>query len=200
MKVNHDGEATKHTKIIAGLEIIETEVRVDKPVFVEKIVEVPQYVQKEIEVPTGFDTFIDKVGDMIVDKVMKTIGPQLEKMVADRIPNVIEVPQVTYKEEIRVVTKEIEQEVIKPIIKEVEVIHANIKNINVTNAIVKDVPVINAIIEDVQVKNAVVTDQKVTNAIITNVEVTNAIVKHHTMDVIKPNYLHKEGCCAKADK
>lgn len=185
-------KTTHETEVVAGLRVVESEVRIDRPIFVDMEVKIPKFVEEQVKIPTGWDKVINEIALEISKGIYKNIEGMLNKQIAELIENrikEIEVPRITYKDEV--------------VVKNVEVKNAVVSDVHVTNAVITDIPVKNAVVENVNIKNAIITDVPVTNAVVSNVPVTNAIIKdievqnailkHKTVDVIHPRYIDLQG-------
>lgn len=190
--INGAKEKVKELEVMAGLKLVQTEYRVQVPVFEPVVVKQPKFVEEVIKIPTGYDTVINalalELSDKVMNKMISMVTEKLEKVIDERIKEV-KSPKIV--EELVVKYKEVEVE--KPVYKNVdvdlpkfvdrEVINPVLVNKDVTNAVIIDKPVVNAIVEDV----------KVTNAIIKDVEVERAIIREKIVDVIHPRYLDLKG-------
>lgn len=179
-------------EIIAGIKLVETQVRVNVPVFEDYPVKRPVFQDEVIKIPTGYDTVINAltldISDKILANVLKKLDEKLASAIDERIKE-IKVPKIT--EELVVKYKDVEVE--KPVFKDVDVSRPNYIDKEVTNPILKDVEVINAIPIDKTVINAIVKDVQVTNAIIRDVEVERAIIREKVIDVIHKNCFDEKG-------
>lgn len=165
---NDKSKTTKKT-VVAGLEVIEAEYRVDKPVYKDKEVDVPVYKEVPVEVPVGLDKALIKMAERISNEVLARVteylNQKLDKAIDERISK-ITVPQIVYKKEEKIVEVEkvsykevevkkpkfVDKEVINPVLKDKEVINAKIKDVEVLNAILQDRVVIQPKFEEVVIK------------------------------------------------
>lgn len=178
-------ELSKAVKEI-GLKIIETPVKVNKPVFEDTVIERPVFTDKPINVPVGFEEIAEKIADSVMEKIILKLNE-----VISQIPKMVEVPKIVYKEELTV-TK-VPVEVINPVMRDVEVKNVILKDTEVVNPVLVDRQIINPVIEDVIVKNAIVEDVSVRNAIVTDVPVTNAKIKDVVVEAVKVKWLKPDG-------
>jgi len=181
METGNQPAGTREREIIAGLKVIESEVRVQRPVFQDVEIMKPVFIERPVEIPVGLEKFIvelaDSLADQIVGKCLLMIDQKLEKAIEARIKEV-EAPRITYREEVNVVTKDVP----------------------VTNAVITDVPVKNAVLEDVIVKNPIIQDVPVLNAVLKDIEVEIPVYKDRIVinpkfeDVViqKPKFVEKE--------
>ena len=184
-------EKPENFKVVSSINVIEKDYQVDRPVFNNVVVDRPIFKDKEIEIPTGWNVVIDRltttISDSILNKVLKVIDERVSKSIEGRLKE-IEAPKIIWKEELKVITKEVTVE--KPVYKNVEVKNAVLVDVKVNNAVVTDVLVTNAKIKDVEVTNAIVKDVEVKNAVIMNIPVTNAILVDKEVEVIRPKYVN----------
>lgn len=169
-----------------GLKLIETPVKVAKPVFEDVKIERPVYSDKKIDVPVGFEELANKIADSVMVKILDRINSVL-----DQIPSMIEVPKIVYKEELTV--NKIPVEVLNPILKDIEVKNPVFIDTHVVNPVLVDKVVLNPVLEDFTVKNAIVEDVVVRNAVITDVPVTNAKIKDVVVEAVKVKWLKPDG-------
>lgn len=185
-------KTTHETEVVAGLRIIESEVRIDRPVFVDMEVKIPKFIEEKLSIPVGFDTLANDIADLLYHKIQSLVTSKLEaslKSAIDERIKEISVPKIIYKDEVTV--KNVE--VLNAVVKDVHVNNAVITDVQVKNAVVENINLKNAVVQDVSVINAVISNVPVTNAIIKDVEVQNAILKHKTVDVIHPRYVNLSG-------
>jgi len=171
------GTVTNQREIVAGIKVVESTYRVDKPQFVDVIVERPIFKEKQIDIPIGMDKMVIAIADDITDKVLKLLDAKLSSAIDARIKE-IEVPKIIQREEFNIITKDV----------------------HVNNAVITDVPVANAVLQDHIVKNPIIEDISVTNAIITDQSVMNVVLKDRIVinpifeDVViqRPKFVDKE--------
>jgi hypothetical protein len=179
-------------EIIAGIKLVETQVRVSVPVFEDYKVDKPVFVERQIEIPKGFDIVINALALDISDKVMASILKKLDEKLAQaidarlteiKVPKIIEELQVKYKD----------VEVDRPVFKDVDISRPTYVDKEIINPIIKDVEVTNCIPIDKPVVNAIVNEVHVTNAIIKDVEVERAVIREKVIDVIHKNCFDSKG-------
>lgn len=191
-QTNPAPDKTKEIQIVAGLKVVETEYRVQSPVFEEVIVKVPKFIDEPVKVPSGIDdlieTLTEQISKKVLDKIELQIGGRLDKVIDQRIKE-IKVPKII--EELTINTREVEIE--KPVYREVEITKPIYKEVEIINPIMKNQEIINAVIVDQTVINAIIKDIPMTNAIIKDVEVERAVIREKVVDVIHPRYLDLKG-------
>lgn len=179
-------------EIIAGIKLVETQVKVNVPVFEDYKVDKPVFVERQIEIPKGFDIVINALALDISDKVISHVLRQLDEKLAQAIDESIKeikVPKII--EELVIKYKDIEVE--RPIFKDVEVSRPTYVDKEVINPIIKDVEVTNCIPIDKPVINAIINEVHVTNALIKDVEVERAVIREKVIDVIHKNCFDTKG-------
>ena len=94
-------------EIIAGIKLVETQVKVNVPVFEDYIVKKPVFVDEPIKIPTGYDTVINalalEISDKIMVNVLKQLDEKLSKAIDSRIseiksPKIVEELVIKYKD------------------------------------------------------------------------------------------------------
>lgn len=189
---NPSKDKVEEINVVSGIKIIQTEYKVKAPVFEDVIVERPVFIEKKIEIPSEWDKVIQeitlKISDKLMDNIELVLSARLDHAIDQRIKE-IKSPKIV--EEVTIVTREINVE--KPVYVDIEVQRPVFKDYEVKNPITKDVEVINAVIADKTVINAVIIDRQMTNAIIKDVEVERAIIREKVIDVIHPRYLKMDG-------
>ena len=191
-QTNPAPEKTREIQIVAGLKVVETEYRVQVPVFTEVQIDKPVFVETPLAVPTEWDKTIEemthRIADKIMDKIELVLSARLDRAIDQRIKE-IKSPKIV--EELNIIHKDVNVE--RPIFTDVKVDRPVFVDYEIKNPIVKDVEVINAVVVDRTVVNAIITDQKMTNAIIKDVEVERAVIRDKVLDVIHPRYLKLNG-------
>ena len=194
METSNNISPVTERNVIAGLKVIETEYRVLRPAFEEVKIDRPVYVDKQIDVPVGFENvlkyFADQIAQKAAEKCVEIITGRLDKAIDARIKE-IELPKITYKEELHVT--QIDKEVVNAVIRDQEVINSVIRNQEVINAVIIDKPVVNAVIEDVKMQNAVIEDVFVKNAVVTEVPVVNAKIRDIIVEAVNIKWLKPDG-------
>lgn len=180
------GNSVKEREVVAGIKVIESEYRVQRPVFEDVKIERPVFTNKQVEVPSGFEKVIVQIADEICDKVIESVNQKLSKAIDLRIKE-IELPKIVYREEVKTVSVE------KPVYKEVVIDRVTYKDKEVINPVLIDVPVNNAIVKDVEVTNAVLKDRVVINPIFTDVEIDKPKYVTKEITVIHPKYIDMKG-------
>jgi len=179
-------------EIIAGIKLVETQVKVNVPVFEDYIVKKPVFVDEPIKIPVGYDTVINALALEISDKVMANVLKQLDEKLSKAIDSRIsEIKSPRIVEEVVIRYKDVELE--RPVFKDIDVSRPTYIDKEVINPILKDVEVTNCIPIDRPVVNAIVNDVRVTNAIIKDVEVERAVVREKIIDVIHKNCFSVDG-------
>jgi hypothetical protein len=182
------------TTIHSGLKIVEAEIRVERPDYVDVEVEKPVYVDKEISVPVGFEEVANKIAEDLYEKIMiKVLGAMDKQLIAaiDKRLTEIEAPKIVYKEELNVIKKDVE--VANAVVKDVQVTNAIVTDVPVKNAVVEDYKVINAVVTDVNIKNAIVEDVEVSNAVVVEVPVVHSNIKTRTVEAVNIKWLKPNG-------
>ena len=160
-------------EVVAGIKVIESVYRVDKPIFQDVKVDRAIFVDKQVDVPVGMEKVIIAITNEIVTKVLEKIDAALIARLKQ-----IEVPKIIYKEEVNIITKD------------VQVNNAIITDVLVNNAVLQDYVIKNVILEDVAVLNPVLVDTIVVNAILKERIIINPIFE----DVViqRPKFVEKE--------
>jgi len=186
--------AAKPRQVVAGIQVVESVYKVERPVYEDVVVQVPKFVDKQVELPVGWDKLIQEltqdIANSLIDKCLAAIDKRLDAAINDRIKQ-IEVPKIIEREVVNVIKKDIE--VTNAVIKDKPVTNAVIKDVEVKNAVVKDITVLNAVVEDVPIKNAVIEDVHVNRAIITEVPVVNAKIKDKVIEAISIKWVKPDG-------
>jgi hypothetical protein len=185
-------EAKNEYKVVSGIRVVEEEIEIKRPVFIDVNVERPKFVDIPIQVPTGFDAFAKQAGEMIanvaMDHIIRSLEDKLNKAVTERVKE-IQSPRII--ERIEFVNKEVIVE--KPIFKDVEVSNAVVKNVEVSNAVIKDVQVLNAVVKDIPVINAQIEDRVIVNPIFKDIQIDRPVYKDKEIVVIHPKYIDLQG-------
>ena len=166
-------------RVISGIKVIETEYKVQRPVFEDVKVDRISYVNKQVEVPAGLEKVIiqlaEELASKTLEKCLAIIDAKLEKAIDKRISE-IELPKIVYREEYKDIKidrpfysdvevirpKFVDKEVINPILVDKQVANAVIEDVEVTNAILKDRVIINPVFEDVVIQKPKFVDKEVT--------------------------------------
>ena len=156
MEATSNGKRITEREIVAGLKVIETEYRVERPVYEDVVVQRAVFEDKKVEVPVGLEETIKELAKQIYDKLEAQIDGLLAKAITKRIAE-IEQPKVVYKDFV----------IEKPIFRQV------------------DVPVDRVKFVDREVINPVIVDKQVTNAVIKDVEVERPVYKERVVPVPK---------------
>jgi hypothetical protein len=189
---NQNENKVVEREIIAGIKLVETQVKVNVPVFEDYIVKKPVFVEEPIKIPTGYDTVINALALELSEKVLSNILKQLdEKLVKAIDSRISEIKSPKIVEEVVIKYKDVELE--RPIYKDIEVSRPIYVDKELINPIIKDVEITNCIPIDRPVVNAIINDVNVTNAIVRDVEVERAVIREKTIDVIHKNCFSADG-------
>lgn len=190
----NNGNGKHEREVIAGIKIIESEYRIQKPIFEDVKVDRPVYVDKPIEIPTGIRDMVTELARVIAQeitgKLIDQIDSRLEAAIKDRVKE-IEVPKITYKEELNVITKDIH--VINAVIEDRHVINAYITDKEVINPILIDKKIINPIFEDVEIERPIYKDRIVIAPKFEEVVVAKPRFVEKEIVVIHPKYIDMKG-------
>lgn len=191
----HNGNGSSSEKqVIGSIRVIESKYNVQRPIFEDVKIERPVYVDKKIEVPTGMEDFITELCSIIAEKVIAKVTRDIEKKLGDAISNrikEIEVPTITYKEEVKVITKDVE--VTNAVITDKHVLNAVITDKEIVNPILIDKKMINPIFEDVTIERPIYQDRVVINPVFTDVVIERPKYKDKEIVVIHPKYIDMKG-------
>ena len=176
----------KTREIVAGIKVIESEYRVQRPVFEDVKVDRVCYVDKQVEVPVGLEKVCVQLADEIFSKVLALVDGKLEKAISARIKE-IEFPKITYKEEVKTI------EVEKVVLKDVEVLNPKLKDVEVLNPILVDKKVVNPVFIDAEVERPIFKDRVIINPTFEDVIITKPKYIEKEIVVIHPKYIDMKG-------
>ena len=146
METGTNGKKTTQREIIAGVRVLESEYKVQRPVFEDVKIERPVYVDKKVERPVGMsaviDSIVEEISTALVEKCLNKLDDKLVAAIDKRVRE-IEVPKIVYVEEVRTIDKPVfrDVDVINPVLVDREVLNPVLTNVEVKNAVIKDVEV-----------------------------------------------------------
>lgn len=185
-KTEKSKSAVSITHIVGGIRVVETEYRVNKPVFEDFKVDRPVYVDKKIEIPVGMQDALERLATMVTDKVLAKLDEKLADAITKRVSD-IEVPKIVYK-----VVEELVQ-VERPTYKDVEVIRPTFIDKEIINPVLVDKEITNAVVKDVEVERPVFKDRVVIQPIFEDVKIDKPVFVDKEIVVIHPKYVDMKG-------
>jgi len=190
METGTFGKKVNEREIVAGVKVIETEYRVQRPIFEDVIIEKPVYANKQIEVPVGIEKTLDSMAVILYERIMEKISATLDKKLADAIDKrikEIEVPEIIYKKEEKIISVEV------PVFKDIEIERPVFKDREILNPILKDVEVTNAVLKDIEVEKPVFKERVVIQPIFEEVVIEKPKFIQKEITVISPKYIDMKG-------
>lgn len=194
METINNGSVSKEREVIAGIKIIESEYRVSKPIYEEKIVSVPKYVERQVEIPSGIEHMVIALAESIavktLDKCLSLLDEKLAKAIEERVKEIV-VPKITYKEELNIITKDVP--VTNAVITDKQVINAIINDKDIINPILIDKKMINPIFKDVVIERPTYQDRIVINPKFEDIVIQKPKFVEKEIVVIHPKYIDMQG-------
>src|SRR3990167_8157976 len=102
---------THETEIISGIKVIESEYRVERPVFEDVKIQRAVFEEKKINIPVGFEEVASEIAEVVAKKIVEKMTERfdqiLDKVITNRVKEV-EVPKIIHREEVNVIKKDVE--------------------------------------------------------------------------------------------
>lgn len=182
----------KEYKIVSSIKVVEEEIEIKRPTFVDIVVERPIFHEKQVDIPVGLESLVEKLAISLAETAISHVVNSLEKKLdqaIDKRLTEVQVPKII--EQVNIVTRDVFVD--KPIFKEVEVQRAVVKDVEVLNAVVKDVLVNNAIVNDIEVNNPVFKDVTVINPVFKDITIDRPVYVDKEIIAIHPKYIDLQG-------
>lgn len=178
----------KEQRVIGSVRIVESEVRVQVPVFEDVKIVRPIFVEETVKVPVGYEAVMASCAEEISKLVIAKVEKALDNMIAVKMK---ELKATKLVEEIVIKHKDVIVE--RPIFKDVTVDRVSYRDKEILNPVLVDKPIVNAIITDKEVTNAILKDKVVVNPIYEDVIITRPKFVEKEVTAIHLKYVDPKG-------